>query len=100
MGKFSSDNYYCGQESLKRNDIFILGDWNANVEGREIPWVIGKLGLGVQNEAWQKLIEFCQENTMVIASTLFKQHKKQLYTWTSANGQYWNQIDYMLCSWR
>ena len=62
----------------------------------------GKFGLGVQNEAGQRLTEFCQENTLVIAKTLFQQHKKWLYTWTSPDGEYWNQIDYILCSrrWR
>ena len=57
-------------------------------------------GLGVWNEAGQRLIEFCQENTLVIASTLFQQHKRRLYTWTSPDGQHWNQIDYILCSQR
>ena len=56
---------------------------------------MGKFGLGVQNEAGQRLIEFCQENTLVIANTLFQQHKRRLYTWTSPDGQYWNQIDYI-----
>ena len=58
----------------------------------------GKFGLGVQNEAGQRLIEFCQEKALVIANTLFQQHKRRLYTWTSPDGQYWNQIDYILCS--
>ena len=60
----------------------------------------GKFGLGVQNEAGQRLIEFCQENGLVIAHTLFQQHKRKLYTWTSPGGQYWNQTDYILCSQR
>ena len=64
----------------------------------KIPGVKGKFGLGVQNEAGQSLTEFCQENTMVTANTLFQQHKRHLYTWTSPNGQYRNQIDYILCS--
>ena len=75
-----------------------MGDWNAKVESQEIPGVTGKFGLGVQNEAGQSLTEFCQENTMVTANTLFQQHKRHLYTWTSPNGQYRNQIDYILCS--
>ena len=62
--------------------------------------VTGKFGLGVQNEAGQRLIEFCQENALVIANTLFQQHKRRLYTWTSPDGQYQNQIDYNLCSQR
>ena len=65
-----------------------------------MPGVTGKLGLGVQNEAGERLIEFCQENTLVIANILFQQHKNQLYTWTSSDGQYLNQIDYILCSQR
>ena len=79
-----------------------MGDWNEKVGSQEIPGVTGKFGLGVQNEAGQRLTEFCQENTLVIAKTLFQQQKRQLYTWTSPDGQYQNQIDYVLCSqkWR
>ena len=63
-------------------------------------WSTGKFGLGVQNEAEKRLIEFCQENTLVIANTLFQQqHKRRLYTWTSPDGQHWNQIDYIPWSW-
>ena len=82
--------------------LSIIGDWNAKVGSQEIPGVISKLGLGVQNEAGQRLIEFCQENALVIANTLFQQHKKQLYTWISPDGQYQNQFDYILCNrrWR
>ena len=58
------------------------------------------MALGVQNEAWQRLVEFYQENTLVIANRLFQEHKRRLYTWTSPEGQYWNQIDYILCSQR
>ena len=64
---------------------------------KKIPGVTGKFGLGVQNEAGQRLIEFCQENALVIANTLFQQHKRRLYTWTSPDGQYQNQTDYILC---
>ena len=76
--------------------------WNAKVGKsiQEIPGVKGKFGLGVQNEAGQRLTEFCQENAMVIARTLFQQYKRRFYTWTSSDGQYWNQIDYILCSQR
>ena len=74
--------------------------WNAKVGSQEIPRVTGKFGLGVQNEVGQRLTEFCQENTLVIASTLFQQHKRRLYTWTSPDGQHQNQIDYILCSQR
>ena len=63
-----------------------------------IPGVTGKFGLGVQNEAGQRLTEFCQENALVIANTIFQQHKRRL--WTSPDGQYQNQIDYILCSQR
>ena len=68
------------------------------MESREIPGVIGKFGLAIQNEARAKLTEFCQENTLVIENTLLQQHKRQLYTWTSPDGQHRNQIDYILCS--
>ena len=71
-----------------------------NVGSQEIPGVMGKFGLGVQNEAGQRLIEFCQENTLVVADTLFQQHKRKLYTGTSPDGKYRNQIDYILCSQR
>ena len=66
----------------------------------ETPGVTGKFGLGIWNEAGQRLIEFCQENTMIITNTLFQQHKRRLYTWTSPDGQHRNQIDYILCSQR
>ena len=68
--------------------LFIIGDWTAKVGSQEIPGVTGKFGLGVRNEVGQRLIEFCQENTLVIANTLFQQHKRRLYTWTSPDGQY------------
>ena len=64
----------------KKDVLFIIGDWNAKVGSQETPGVIGKLGLGVRNEAGQRLIEFCQENALVIANTLFQQHKRRLYT--------------------
>ena len=66
----------------KKDALFIKGDWNAEVGSQKIPVVTGKFGLGVQNEAGQRLTEFCKENTLVIANTLFQQHKRQLYTWT------------------
>ena len=84
----------------KRDVLFIIGDWNAKVGSQETPGVTGKFGLGVRNEAGQRLIEFCQENTLVIANTLFQQHKRRLYTWTSPDGQYQNEIYYILCSQR
>ena len=78
--------------------LFIIGDWNAKVGSQETPGETGKFGLGVQSEAGQRLIEFCQE--LVIANTLFQQHKRRLYTWTSPDGQHQNKIDYILCSQR
>ena len=75
----------------QKDVLSIIGDWNAKVGSQETPGVTGKFGLGVQSEAGQRLIEFCQKNTLVIANTLFQQHKRRLYTWTSpksVNGQY------------
>ena len=72
----------------KKDIIFIIEDWNANIRSQETPGVTGKLGLGIWNEARQRLREFCQENALVIANTLFQQHKRRLYTWTSPDGQY------------
>ena len=68
--------------------VFIIGDWNAKVGSQETPGVTGKFGLGMRNEAGQRLIEFCRENALVIANTLFQQHKRRLYTWTSLDGQH------------
>ena len=75
----------------QKDVLFIIGDWNAKVRSQEIAGLTDKFGLGVQNEAGQ-------ENTLGIANTLFQQHKRRLYTWTSPDGQYRNQIDYILCS--
>ena len=75
----------------KKVVLFIIGDWNAKVGSQETPGVKGKFGLGVQNEAGQRLIEFCQENALVIANILFQKHKRRLYTWTSPEGQHQNQ---------
>ena len=66
----------------QKDVLFIIGDWNAKVGSEEIPGVTGKFGLEVQNKTGQRLIEFCQENALVIANTLFQQHKRRLYTWT------------------
>ena len=74
----------------KKDVLFIIGDWNEKVGSQETPVVTGKFGLGVQNEARQRLAEICQENAVVIAHTLFQHHKKRLYTWTSPDGQYQN----------
>ena len=84
----------------KKDVLFIIGDWNAKVGSQETYGVTGKFGLGIQNEAGQRLIEFCQEKSLVIENTLFQQHKRRLYTWTPPDGQYRNQIDYILCSQR
>ena len=72
----------------KKDVLFIIRDWNAKVGSQEIPGVTGKFDLGVQNEAGKKIIEFCQGNALVIANTLFQQHKRRLYTWTSPDGQH------------
>ena len=72
----------------QKNVLFIIGDWNAKVESQETPGVTGKFGLGMRNEAGQRLIVFSQENALVIANTLFQQHKRRLYTWTSPDGQH------------
>ena len=72
----------------QKDVLFIIGDWNTKVGSQEIPGVTGKFGLGVQNDAGKRLIEFCQENALVIANTLFQQHKRRLYRWTSPDGQY------------
>ena len=84
----------------KKDILFIIGDWNAKVGSQETLGVTGKFDLVVQTEAGQRIIEFCQENALVIANTLFQQHKRRLYTWTSPDGQHQNQIDYILCSQR
>ena len=84
----------------KRDVLFIIGDWNAKVGSQELPGVTGKFGLGIQNEIGQRLTEVCQENALVIANSLFQQHKRRLYTWTSLDGQHRNQVAYILCSQR
>ena len=72
----------------KKVVLLVIGDWNEKVGSQEISRVTDKLGLGVQNEAGQRLIELCQENTLVIANTLFQKHKRRLYIWTSPDGQH------------
>ena len=88
-----AQRFYEGLQELleltpKKDVLFIIGDWDAKVGSQETPGATGKFGLGVQNEAGQRLIEFCQENALVIANTLFQQHKRRLYTWTSPDGQH------------
>ena len=77
----------------KKDVLFIIGDWNAKVGSQETPGVTGKFSLGMWNEAGERLIEFCQENALVIANTLFQQHKRRFYPWTSPHGQHRNQTD-------
>ena len=72
----------------KKDVLFIIGDWNAKVGSQETSGVTGKFGLEIWNEAGRRLIEFCQENALVIANTLFQQHKRRLYTWASPDGQH------------
>ena len=81
----SMKTYHLLELTPKRDVLFIIGDWNPKVGSQEAPGVTGKFGLGMQNE---RLIEFCQENALVIANTLFQQHKRRLYTWTSPDGQH------------
>jgi len=88
------------EPTATKDVLFVIGNWNAKAGSQETPGVTGKFGLGIRNEAGQRLIEFCQENALVIANTLFQQHKRRLYTWTSPDGQHQNQIDYILCSQR
>ena len=72
----------------QKDVLFIIGDWNAKVGSQETPGVTGKFGLGIRNEAGQRLREFCQENALVIANILFQQHKRRLYTWPSPDGRH------------
>ena len=83
----------------KKDVLFIIGDWNAKVGSQETPGVTDKFGIGIQNEAGQRLIVF-PRNALVITNTLLQQHKRRLYTWKSPDGQHWNLIDYILCSQR
>ena len=80
--------------------LFNIGCWNAKVGSQETPGITDKFGLGVQNKAGQRLIEFSQKNSLVIANTLIQQHERRLYTWTSPDGEYQNHIDCILCSQR
>ena len=72
----------------KQDVLFIIGDWNAKVGSQETPGVTGKFGLGVWNEAGQRVTDFCQENALVIANTVFQQHRRRLYPWTSPDDQH------------
>ena len=88
--QFYEDLQHLLELTPPKDVLFIIGDWNVKVECQETPQVMGKFGLGVWNEAGQRLIEFCQENSLVIANTLFQQQKRRLYTWTSPDGQHQN----------
>ena len=86
--RFYEDLQSVSELTSPKDVLFIIGDWNAKVGSQETPGVTGKLGLGMRKEAGQRLIEFCQENALIIANTLFQQHKRRLYTWTSPDGQH------------
>ena len=86
--RFNGDLQDLLELTPKKDVLFILGDWNAKAGSQETPGVTGKFGHGVQKEAGQRLTEFCQEKALVIANTLFQQHKRRLYTWTSPDGQH------------
>ena len=92
LKKLKINSYIKIQDHLKltpeKDVLLTIRDWNAKVGSKETPGVTGKFGLGVQNEAGQRLIKFCQENALVIENTLFQQHKRRLYTWTSPDGQH------------
>ena len=95
---FYEDLQDCLELTPKKDVLCSIGDWNAKVGSQETPGVTGKVSLGVQNEAGQRLIEFFQEKTLVTANILFQQHKRRHYTLTSPDGQRQNQFDYILCS--
>ena len=86
--RFYEDLQYLVELTPPKDVLFIIRDWNTKVGSQETPGVTGKFGLGIWNEAGQRLIEFCRENALVIANTLFQQHERRLYTWTSPDGQH------------
>ena len=98
--RFYEDPTRSFRTNTQKRCPFHYRDWNAKVGSQETPGVTGKFGLGMWNEAGQRLTEFCQENALVIANILFQQHKRRLYTWTSPDGQHRYQIDSILCSQR
>ena len=98
--RFYEDPHDLLELTPQKDVLFIIGNWNAKVGSQDTPGLTGKFGLGIRNEAGQRLIEFCQENALVIVNTLFRQHKRRFYTWSSPDGQNQNQIDYILCSQR
>ena len=98
--RFYNDLQDLLEVTSKKDVLFIIGDQHAKVGSQEIPGVAGKFGLGAQNEAGQRLTEFCQENALVITNTFFQQHRRRLYTQISPDGQYQNQTDDIICSQR
>ena len=100
MERFYEDLKDLLELTPKKDVFFFRGNWNAKIGSQETPGVTGKFSFGVQNEAGQRLIEFCQENALVVANILFQQHNRRLYKWTSPDGQHRNQTDYILCSQR
>ena len=98
--RFYEDLQDLSELTPQKDVLFIIGAWNVKVGSQETPGVTGKFGLGIQTEAGQRLIEFCQENALVITNTLFQQHKRRLYIWTSPDGKHRSQIDYILYSHR
>ena len=102
VGRFYEDLQDLLELTPKKRCPFHYRGLECKSRRQETPGVTGRFGVGVQNEAGQRLIEFCQENALVITNTLFQQHKRRLYTWISPDGQHRNQIDYILCSqkWR
>ena len=90
VDQFYENLWHLLELTPKKDVLFITEDWNLKVGSQKIPRITGKFSLGVQNEAGQRLIKICQEDMLVIANTLFQKCKRQLYTWTSPDGQYWN----------
>nr|BAD06249.1 p97Bcnt [Tragulus javanicus] len=95
--RFYEDLQHLLEITPKIDVLFIIGDWNAKVGSQEIPGITGRFGLGMQNEAGRRLIDFCHHNRLVIANTLFQQPSRRLYTWTSPDGRFRDQIDYIIC---
>ena len=88
VGQFYEDLQDLLELTLQNDVLFTIGDWDAKVGSQETPGITGKFGLGVQNEIRQRVIEFCQENALVIVNIILLQHKRRLYTWTSSDSQY------------
>ena len=96
--QFYTDLQQLPDAAPKKDAIVIMGDWNAKVGSTTTTRITGKFELGVRNEEGKRLVDFCQNNSMLIANTFFQQHKRRLYTWTSSGEQYRNQINYILCN--